>query len=109
MGILSGAGIGAASRSAGIEYAGVAAGQEFAGAYLPPEFTALYNKATAAPDFETKKRLVHELMKMATDEYCIATHLYVQTSPFFKSRKLHDDLFGDVPFRYLSPMTWLER
>jgi ABC-type transport system substrate-binding protein len=92
-----------------IKYAGVAAGQEFAGVYLPPEFTALYNKAAAAPDFETKKRLVHQLMKMATDEYCIATHLYVQTSPFFKSKKVHDDLYGDVPFRYLSPMTWLER
>ena len=91
-----------------IKYAGVAAGQEFKGVLLPPGFTELYNQAKAAPDFETKKKLVHRLMKMATDEYCIAAHLYVKMSPIFKSKKLHDDRFGPVPFGYLSHKAWLE-
>jgi len=91
-----------------LKYAGVAAGQEFAGVYLPPEFTALYAQATSAPDFATKQKLVHQLMKLATDKYCIAAHLYLQPAPIFKSKKIHDDLYGVIPFRWLSPKTWLE-
>lgn len=90
------------------KYAGVAAGQEFAGVVLPQKFLDIYAQATAAPDFNKKQELVHELMKIATDEYCIATHLYVQTSPIFKSKLLHDDLYGVVPYRYVSPWAWLD-
>jgi ABC-type transport system substrate-binding protein len=91
-----------------LKYAGVVAGQEFAGIYLPPEFTALYAQATSAPDFATKQKLVHQLMKLATDKYCMAAHLYLQPAPIFKSKKIHDDLYGVIPFRWLSPKTWLE-
>jgi len=91
-----------------LKYAAVVSGQEFAGIYLPPEFTALYAQATEAPDFATKQKLVHQLMKLATDKYCMATHLYLQPVPVFKSKKVHDDLYGVVPFRWLSPKTWLE-
>lgn len=90
-----------------LKYAGVVAGQEFAGVYLPPEFTALYTQATSAPDFATKQKLVYQLMTLATDKYCIATHLYLQPAPIFKSKRIHDDLFGVIPFRWLSPKTWL--
>ncbi|MFC1533394.1 ABC transporter substrate-binding protein [Thermodesulfobacteriota bacterium] len=92
-----------------VKYAGVAAGNEFAGVYLPPDFTALFNKATTAKTFENKKKMVLQLMKMATDQYCIAAHLYVKTSPSFKTPKLHDDLIGEVPFGYMSPFAWIEK
>ena len=91
-----------------VKYAGVAGGQEFAGVFLPTEFTALYTQATQAPNFATKQKLVHQLMKVATDKYCMAAHLYLQPSPIFKSKKVHDDLYGIIPFRWLSPKTWLE-
>jgi len=89
-------------------YANVVAGQEFAGIYLPNEFKDLYAQATQAPNFAAKQKLVHQLMKMATDKYCMAAHLYLQPSPIFKSKKVHDDLYGIIPFRWLSPKTWLE-
>ena len=90
-----------------VKYAGVVTGQEFAGVYLPPGFKELWDKATMAPDFESKKKLTHEFLKMSVDG-CIATHLYVKMSPIFKTKKLHDDLFGEVAYSYLSPKAWLE-
>jgi peptide/nickel transport system substrate-binding protein len=90
-----------------VKYANYAAGKEFAGGYIPPGFKELWDRATRAPDFETKKRLTHELMKMSVDG-CIATHLYVKMSPIFKTKKLHDDLYGEVAYAYLSPKAWME-
>jgi peptide/nickel transport system substrate-binding protein len=90
-----------------LKYAGFAAGQEFAGAYLPQEFKDVYAKAVAAPDFATKQKLVHQLMKLATDKYCIAAHLYVQGQVIVKSKRVNDDLYGNLPYRYLSPKTWV--
>lgn len=91
-----------------VKYAGVASGNEFAGVHLPRGFRELYEKATMAADFKTKKKLTHQLMKLSVDE-CIAAHLYVKMSPIFKTKKLHDDLFGEVAYGYLSPKAWLER
>jgi peptide/nickel transport system substrate-binding protein len=92
-----------------IKYAGVVSGQEFKGLFMPPELVKLYYQATAAPDFKTKQKLVHELMKMATDTYCIASFLYLQQQPIFKSTKVHDDLYGEIPYRYISPKTWVDK
>lgn len=90
-----------------VKYAGIAGHQEFVGVYVSPEFTDLYNKATMASDFKTKQKLVHQVMKQSVDD-CIAAHLYVKMAPIVKTKKLHDDLFGEVLYSYLSPKAWLE-
>jgi peptide/nickel transport system substrate-binding protein len=90
-----------------LKYAGVASGQEFAGVYLPQEFQDVYARAVSAPDFASKQKLVHQLMKLATDKYCIAAHLYVQGQVLVKSKRVQDDLYGNLPYRYLSPKTWV--
>jgi hypothetical protein len=60
-----------------------------------------------APDFATKQKLVHQVMKQSVDD-CMATHLYVKMAPVFKSKKLHDDMYGEVLYEYISPKAWLE-
>jgi len=92
-----------------IKYAGVMAGQEFKGTYLTQELVDAYNAALAAPDLATKTTLTKKFLSLAVDKYCIATYLAVQASPIGKSTIIHDDLYGEDPFGYLSPMTWLSR
>jgi peptide/nickel transport system substrate-binding protein len=90
-----------------VKYAGVAAGQEFAGVYLPQEFVDKYNEATQAPEQTMKQKLTWELMALATDKYCIATHLYMQSQALTKNKRIQDDGYGEQPYRYLNPKTWL--
>ena len=85
----------------------IAAGIEFSEINRPQEFLDLYAKASAAPDQVTKRKLTQELMAMATDKYCLVSYLYMQPMPLMKTKRLHDDLFGVVPNRYLSPKAWL--
>ena len=92
-----------------IKYAGVISGQEFKGTYVPQEMVDVYNQALAATDQATKTELVHKLMSLAVDKYCIATYLCVQSSPISKLAVVHDDDYGVAPYRYLSPKTWLDQ
>jgi hypothetical protein len=92
-----------------IKYAGVMAGQEFKGTLLPPEMLDVYNKALTTPDSATKQTLTRQFAVLAVDKYCIATYLCVQPSPCAKSTVVHDDLYQEVPFSYLAPMTWISR
>jgi peptide/nickel transport system substrate-binding protein len=82
-------------------------GIEFSEVARPPEFLDLYEKAVMAPDFATKQKYTQEMMKVAADDYCMVTYLYAKGSPLAKSQRLHDDLYGEVPYRYLSPKAWL--
>jgi ABC-type transport system substrate-binding protein len=91
-----------------VKYAGIAGRQEFLGIYLSDQFIDLYNKATMAADFATKQKLVHQVMKQSVDD-CMATHLYVKMAPVFKTKKLHDDMYGEVLYEYISPKAWLEK
>jgi peptide/nickel transport system substrate-binding protein len=90
-----------------VKYANVAAGMEFAGMYLPQEFVDKYNAAKKTPDTATKQKLTLEMMALATDKYCMATHLYVQGVPMLKQKRVMDDGFAVQPYRYLNPMTWV--
>jgi peptide/nickel transport system substrate-binding protein len=92
-----------------IKYAGVMAGQEFKGTYLTQELNDAYNKALTAPDQAAKIALTKQFLALAVDKYCIATYLCVQSSPIAKSTVVRDDLYGEDPFGYLSPKTWLSR
>ena len=83
-------------------------GTEFSEIMRPPDYVDLYEKAVAAPDFATKQKLTKELMKMAVDKYCLVAFLNIAANPIAKTTKLHDDLYGVVPNRYLSPKAWLE-
>lgn len=83
------------------------AGNEFSEVARIPEITELYTRASMAPDFATKKKLTQQLMALWTDKYCLSTILPIQLLPIGKSKKLHDDLYGVVPNRYLSPKAWL--
>jgi len=91
-----------------LKYAGVAAGQEFTGMLVPQEFKDVYAQAVAAPDAVSKQKLVWQLESLAVDKYCMQTFLYMQPSPIFKNKRLHDDLYGEMPFYYMSPKAWLE-
>ena len=92
-----------------IKYAGVMAGQEFKGTYLPQELVAAYNQALTAPDQASKISLTKQFLALAVDKYCIATYLCVQSTPIAKSTVVHDDLYGEDPFGYISPSIWLSR
>jgi peptide/nickel transport system substrate-binding protein len=85
----------------------IAGGTEFSEMLRPQDFVDLYSRATSTPDFAAKKKLGQELMAMATDKYCLMTYLFLQPTPFTKSKKVHDDLYGVVPNRYISPKAWL--
>lgn len=85
----------------------IAGGTEFSEINRPQEFVDLYARATSAPDFATKKKLGQELMAMAADKHCLVTYLFLQPTPFTKSKKLHDDMYGVLPNRYISPKAWL--
>ena len=80
---------------------------EFSEVMRPPEILDLYARASEASDFATKKKLTHELMAAWTDKYCLSSFVPIEPLPIGKSKKLHDDLFGIVPNRYLSPKAWL--
>ena len=83
-------------------------GTEFSEIIRPPDYVDLYEKAVAAPDFETKQKLTKELMKMAVDKYCLVTCVKCSANPIAKCKKLHDDGYGVFPNRYLSPKAWLD-
>lgn len=92
-----------------VKFAGVISGAEFTGTFIPQEIVDVYNQAIAAPDFETKQKLVHQLMVLTVDKYCIAAYIAVQSSPIPKSKVVQDDQYGEAPYRYLSPKTWLNQ
>ena len=83
-------------------------GNEFSEVLRMPEITDLYKRASEAPDQATKKKLTQQIMALWTDKYCLSTVLTIAVNPIGKSKKLHDDLYGVVPNRYLSPKAWLE-
>jgi peptide/nickel transport system substrate-binding protein len=85
----------------------IAGGTEYSEIDRPQEFVDSYAKATSAPDFATKKKFAQELMTLAADKYCLVTYLFLQPTPFAKSKKVHDDLYGVLPNRYISPKAWL--
>jgi peptide/nickel transport system substrate-binding protein len=82
-------------------------GKEFSEVLRPPEVMDLFERASQATDFATKKNLVQDLMAAWTDKYCLATFLPLQALTIVKSKKFHDDLFGVVPNQYHSPKAWL--
>ena len=90
-----------------VTFANIAAGQEFAGVYLPDEFKSVFAQGIAADTFEGKQKLVHQLMSLTSDKYAMATFLYIQPSVFAKSKRIHDDMYGVLPYRYISPKTWI--
>jgi peptide/nickel transport system substrate-binding protein len=92
-----------------LRYSSVVGSQNFKGIALPEEFVSTYYAAVAASDFKTKQQLVWKLESLATDKYCILTYLNMESAPIFKSRRMHDDLYGAVPSRWLSPATWVEK
>jgi ABC-type transport system substrate-binding protein len=89
------------------QVAGWMAGNEFSEVTRIPEINALYIRASTAPDFATKKKLTQQLMALWTDKYCLSAIVSISPLPIGKSKKLHDDLYGVVPNRYLSPKAWL--
>lgn len=86
----------------------IAGGIEFSEINRPQEFLDLYGRATTTSDMPTKKKLSQDLMALAADKYCMVAYMYMQPMPIVKTKKLHDDLFGVVPNRYLSPKAWLD-
>jgi peptide/nickel transport system substrate-binding protein len=92
-----------------VKYAGSMGGQEFKGMYLPQELTDAYHEAVIAPDQNTKETLTKRFLSLATDKYCIATYFALQSTLVSKSIVVKDDLYGQYPFNYLSPMTWVNR
>ena len=41
------------------------------------------------------------------DKYCLSSFIPIKPMPAAKSKRVHDDLYGVVPNRYISPKAWL--
>jgi peptide/nickel transport system substrate-binding protein len=89
------------------QIAGWITGTEFSEVLRIPEITSLYTRASEAPDLAGKRKYTQQIMALWTDKYCLSTILTLSPLPIGKSKKLHDDLYGVVPNRYLSPKAWL--
>jgi peptide/nickel transport system substrate-binding protein len=92
-----------------IKYANISQGREFTGMYLPQEFVDAYNQALEAPDAAAKQKAVWNMASLANDKYCMASSWYVQLPPLSKSKKVHDDFYGNIPNGYLSPRVWISK
>ena len=90
------------------KYAQVRAGNEFKGMVVSDKFKQIYDQAVQAPDQDSKQKLVRDLMKVAIDEDCMQAPLGINTVIIFKTKTLHDDSYGEIPYYYLSPKAWLE-
>ena len=89
-------------------FAGIKNGTSFTGTYIPQEYKDVWDKAIITSDFDTKKKLVQQLMELATDKYCMITHYTLQGNPYVKWKRVHDDGYGEYPMLWLNPMTWKE-
>jgi ABC-type transport system substrate-binding protein len=87
----------------------VVAKQNFVGIALPQEVIDAHEAAIKAPDQETKKKLTWKFMALTVDKYCMASFLYIQQNPVVKTKKLHDDLYGELPNYGFSPKAWLSK
>jgi hypothetical protein len=92
-----------------VRVARVIAGQEFLGEALPEEVINAYNAAIIATDFTTKQKLTWHFLALTVDKYCMATYLYLLQNPIAKTKNVHDDLYGEVPYSYISPKAWLSK
>jgi peptide/nickel transport system substrate-binding protein len=90
------------------KYAQVRASNEFKGMVVSDKFKQTYDQALQATDQNTQQKLVQDLMKVAIDEDCMHTPLGINTIILFKQKTLHDDGYGQTPYYYLSPKTWIE-
>jgi peptide/nickel transport system substrate-binding protein len=77
----------------------------------PTEYQELYEKALHATDMETKYALTQELNKMGTDEYCMATWLWIQPTFEIKQPWVHDDKWGEIGdwSYFAAEKAWLSR
>jgi ABC-type transport system substrate-binding protein len=90
------------------KYTQIRAGNEFKGMTVSDKFKQVYDQALRAPTQDAKQKLVWDLMKVAIDEDCMQSPLSLNTIIIFKTKALHDDGYGEVPYYYLSPKAWLE-
>jgi hypothetical protein len=92
-----------------VRYATMLNGEYWAGTALPQEVLDTYNQAILAPDAATKQKLTLQLSSLAVDKYCMEDFLFLTKNPIAKSKNVHNDLFGEVPFSYISPKAWLSK
>jgi peptide/nickel transport system substrate-binding protein len=62
----------------------------------PVEYQTLYDQALHATDMESKYALTRQLNKLGTDEYCMATWLWIQPTFEIKNPWVHDDKWGEI-------------
>jgi ABC-type transport system substrate-binding protein len=76
----------------------------------PDKVVKLIDKTSSAPDMEARKKDTHELQKAVYEEFALVTSLYVNTTPYLKSKKVHDDGFYSFRGNLFSPESmWIER
>jgi peptide/nickel transport system substrate-binding protein len=79
--------------------------------YIPADYEAKLTQAITEPDFEKRKPLFQELMKIITDQYCLADAIYITSSLAIidKSTVHNFDLWQYSAKDYHLEKTWLSK
>jgi len=76
----------------------------------PPEYQDVLTQALKEPDFETRKALMHQLQKLATDDYCMVNYLWHAENIAVKYPEVHGDLFYErIASLWMPSDAWIER
>jgi len=77
--------------------------------WRPPEVEDLFVKALAETDFETKKALIQQMQKVATDKYAMCCWTLVQAYIYAKQAGVHGDGLGTIAATSWTPSdAWME-
>jgi peptide/nickel transport system substrate-binding protein len=87
------------------------AGKSYAMMLKPDDFAKAIKDAIAAPDFETKQKLIQVVMKLMIDKYCLYIPLYFRSDAAISQPYLHNHgLLGTPNSALWTPEdAWLER
>jgi ABC-type transport system substrate-binding protein len=69
----------------------------------PRSIQEIVDRAVATPDKVTRKRLVHEYQKKATDEYAMKIWLYAAMGVAARQQGVHNDGLFETQFTHWSP------
>jgi peptide/nickel transport system substrate-binding protein len=75
----------------------------------PPGLQDLYNQALLTPDQKAKWDIIKKIQKLMVDDFCMATWLDVEGDIACKNKYVHDDMWFDAAYGYLSGGAWMDK
>jgi peptide/nickel transport system substrate-binding protein len=83
--------------SAGLNMMFSGGGKYFSQMLAPDDYVRAIKNAITAPDFETKQKWTHEVMKLMIDKYCLQIVLFPVADIGVSRTSLHDHGFCETP------------